>query len=306
METNIWNTALEYLEKSRKTWWNNDYMEFLVEKVWKITEPVSIIDFGCGIGFLGELLLPLLPHGSTYTGIDIADKLLEQAKEAFQDTGYKTYFIQSDLNEYIPKERYDIAICQTVLQHIPDPIKILEKMKDSVKPDGMVICMELSRDVSGASLYIDGLDYSKMNLLGIEQKLRRNDLDRIGKDFEVGLKLPVYMEKVGLKNINTRVNDFIQYITPLNSDYREQLEAFMSGSYSKRMSTEERKKFVSNLINRGLTQQEAEHEFESMKKIMDYLHDNKENISLVWSNCMFISYGYNTEFKLSPKYKNKK
>ncbi|AZV55214.1 hypothetical protein [Clostridium sp. AWRP] len=94
-------------------------------------------------------------------------------------------------------------------------------------------------------------------------------------------------------------------ITPLNPDYKEQLEAFMSGSYSKRMTTEEREKFVSSLINRGLTQQEAEHEFESRKKIIDYLHDNRENINLVWSNCMFISYGYNTEFKLSSKDKNK-
>lgn len=232
-----------------------------------------------------------------YTGIDTADKLLEKAKESFQGSGYETHFIQSDLNNYIPKEKYDIAICQTVLQRIPNPIKILEKMKDPVKPNGMVICIELSRDVSGTSLYIYGLDYSRMNLIGIEQKLRRNDLDRIGKDFEIALKLPIYMEKAGLKNINTRVNDFIQYITPSNTDYKEQLEAFMAGSYSKRMSTDEKDKFVANLVNRGLAQEEAEHEFESRKKIIDYLNDNQESVRVIWSNCMFISYGYNTQFK---------
>ena len=51
--------------------WNDDYMEFLIEKVWKINNPVDLIDFGCGIGFMGLMLLPLLPKGSTYTGIDI-------------------------------------------------------------------------------------------------------------------------------------------------------------------------------------------------------------------------------------------
>lgn len=296
MEANIWNTAVEYLEKSRKTWWNKDYMEFLIEKVWKITEPVSIVDFGCGIGFLGELLLPLLPHGSIYTGIDIADELIEQAENRFQDTHYETYFIHSDLCEYIQNKKYDIAICQTVLQHIPSPINILKKMKDSVKPNGMVICIELSRDVSGASLYIDSLDYSKMNLLGIEQKLRRNDLDRIGKDFEISLKLPVYMEKIALKNINTRVNDYMQYITPSNPEYKRDLQAFMAGSFSKRMTTNEKGEFTDSLVKRGLTLEEAEQEFDNRKKIIDYLQDNQENIRAVWSNCMFITYGYNMDF----------
>jgi 16S rRNA G1207 methylase RsmC len=31
---------------------------------------VKIIDFGCGYGYLGMKLLPLLPKGSTYTGVD--------------------------------------------------------------------------------------------------------------------------------------------------------------------------------------------------------------------------------------------
>lgn len=297
MEANIWNTAVEYLQKSRRTWWNHDYMEFLIERVWKITEPVSIVDFGCGIGFLGELLLPILPSGSTYTGIDIADKLLQQAKSRFEDTGYETYFIESDLNDYVPTEMYDIAICQTVLQHIPNPINILEKMKKSVKPNGMVICLELSRDVASASLYIDGLDYSKLNLLGIEQKLRRNSLDRIGKDFEIALKIPVYMEKIGLQNVNIRVNDYMQFVTPSKPEYKSEFEAFLVGSYADRMTIEGKEQFVNNLVNRGLTRQEAEDEFAGRKKISDYLHDNREDVSVVYSNCMFISYGYNLDSK---------
>lgn len=81
---------------------------------------------------------------------------------------YKTNFIEVDLTEYIPKEKYDLAICQTVLQHIPNPIKILEKMKDSLKPNGILICIEMSRDVSTAATYVDRVDYGKLNVLGID------------------------------------------------------------------------------------------------------------------------------------------
>lgn len=293
MGENMWNGALEYLKKSRRSWWNNDYMEFLIEKVWKITEPVSIIDFGCGIGFLGELLLPLLPDGSVYTGIDIGDKLLEEAKRRFDKTGYETHFIEADLNEYIPKKKYDIAICETVLQHIPNPIKILEKMKNSVKTNGMVICIELNRDVLNAAKYIDGLDYGKLNVLGIEQKIRRGALDRVGNDFEIGLKLPVYMEKIGLKNIDIRVNDYVQFVNPSNKEYKSDMEAFMSGGYDKKMSEEDKAGFVDYLVKRGITLQEAEHEFEAQLEISNYLYEHQEKAYIVSSNCMFISYGYN-------------
>lgn len=85
----------------------------------------------------------------------------------------------------------------------------------------------------------------------------------------------------------------MQYISPSNPKYETQLEAFMAGSYDERMTLEQKEKFVANLVNRGLTQAEANNEFESRKRIIDYLHDNKDNLSIVWSNCMFISYGYN-------------
>lgn len=294
MGENIWNSAVEYLKKSRTNWWNKDYMEFLIEKVWKITKPVSIIDFGCGIGFLGELLLPLLPSGSTYAGIDIGDKLLEEAKMRFNNTKYETHFIEADLNEYIANEKYDIAICQTVLQHIPNPIKILEKMKDVVKPNGMVICIELNRDIASAAKYIDGLDYGKLNLLGIEQKIRRGSIDRVGKDFEIGLKLPVYMEKMGLKNVDVRVNDYVSFISPLRQEYKSDLQAFMSGAYDKKMSEEDKKNLKTTLISYGLTLQEAEQELEGQLAISNYLYEHQENAYIVNSNCMFISYGYNS------------
>ncbi len=58
MDEYLWNNRVEYLIKSRKTMWNDDYLQFLIERVWGITEPVSIVDFGCGMGFMGAMLLP--------------------------------------------------------------------------------------------------------------------------------------------------------------------------------------------------------------------------------------------------------
>lgn len=61
----FWENKLEYLLRTRKSSWNHDYMNFLIKQVWKIDKPVRVLDCGCGYGFLGMLIMPLLPKGST-------------------------------------------------------------------------------------------------------------------------------------------------------------------------------------------------------------------------------------------------
>ncbi len=41
----------------RCLYYNDDYLEFLVKIVWRIDQPVKMIDFGCGYGYLGLKLL---------------------------------------------------------------------------------------------------------------------------------------------------------------------------------------------------------------------------------------------------------
>ncbi len=78
-----WNNKFNYLLQTRKSLWNDDYVRFLISQVWKIDRPISILDCGCGFGFLGLLLLPHLPEGSTYTGIDFAENLIEKVRAVF-------------------------------------------------------------------------------------------------------------------------------------------------------------------------------------------------------------------------------
>ena len=80
----FWNQKLEYLLQTRKGCCNDDYAKFLISQVWKIDKPVSVLDCGCGYGFLGLLLLPYLPEGSTYTGIDFAEDLIKKGKTLFE------------------------------------------------------------------------------------------------------------------------------------------------------------------------------------------------------------------------------
>jgi len=145
--------------RERDTIWNLDYFEFLVERVWKLNKPARIIDFGCGGGYMGAMLLPLLPLGSTYAGLDINQKFLNRARETFVNSGWITEFYEVDLIQYEANEIYDIAICHGVLNHIPQPDTILRKMIQSVIPGGRVICIESNAIVAScAADYYHGME----------------------------------------------------------------------------------------------------------------------------------------------------
>ncbi|SEJ55798.1 Methyltransferase domain-containing protein [Paenibacillus polymyxa] len=107
MSEYYWDNKIDYLRSTRWLYYNDDYLEFLIQKVWKINKPVEIVDYGCGFGYLGLKLLPLLPNGSTYTGIDTGiDKgmeLIKQANEIFSKLSYNAEFIECDI-EKVRKE----------------------------------------------------------------------------------------------------------------------------------------------------------------------------------------------------------
>lgn len=68
--TEYWNGKRQLVKLWKTLYWNEDYFEFLVRDVWKFDKPIDILDFGCGYGFLGQKFMPLLPVGSSYSGIE--------------------------------------------------------------------------------------------------------------------------------------------------------------------------------------------------------------------------------------------
>ena len=229
MEKQIWDTKIDYLKCTRNNFWNDDYFEFLVKYVWKLNRPIKIIDFGCGYGFLGIKLLPLLPEGSTYTGVDIGEKLLEDAEQIFRNSSFKTKFIKADLTEFTTTEKYDLAICQAVLRHIPEYKIVLGKMIDSVVINGKVICIEVNRRMENAGLFIDGKEINYTKRDNIVNKKWLLELQEGGRDYMTGIKIPVLMERLGLKEVGIRVNDFVEFVSP-NQDkdkYSEHIDMFM-------------------------------------------------------------------------------
>lgn len=64
---------------------------------------------------LGMLLMPLLPAGSRYVGVDFTKTMIGAAEQCFGEMGIQAQFVLSDVMEYRPAHSYDPVISQGVL-----------------------------------------------------------------------------------------------------------------------------------------------------------------------------------------------
>lgn len=291
MSEYYWDDQADYLIKSRGVLWNTDYLEFLIQHVWKVDKAVRVADFGCGMGYLGAVMMPMLPKGSTYTGLDKGEKLIERAKQAFSGASFTTDFRQLDLLEDSLTETYDLVICQAVLMHIPQPERLLKKMIEATNAGGLVICVETNWNVANAALYVDGMDVDSFANLGILQKLWNAEKDRSGIDRCVGMKVPVWMQKLGLHDVGIRMNDCVRFVNPSADagEHTRQLDTFLSEGWGRKMEDEQA--VVEGLCARGLTEEEARRQYKAEKAVNDYVAAHQDTLFSLSVPPMFIAYG---------------
>ncbi len=288
-----WEKRLEYLQNTRKTMWNDDYISFLIRDVWKIDKPISVLDCGCGYGALGLLIMPLLPEGSTYTGIDFSQTMVEAAKDIFTHSNVNAKFILSDIMEYQTTAKYDMVISQAVLRHVDHGEFFLRKMAGHVKDGGILVSMECNREFEADGLYVQGMDYLKLCQHDGLKKLWQTELEMQNRDYSIAMKIPYYMKKEGLKNVSCRMNDRVTFLEPEQLEYEELLESCIKADHWDDEKTDrEIEENISYFMNHGMNRKEAEDYCRQQNGIVKYLKNHKGEVSLTKCGGIMISYGW--------------
>lgn len=285
------NGKTDKLYKNRKYFWNDDYLKFLVENVWHIETPIDVIEFRCCDGYLGVKLLELLPEGSTYTGVD-NEYFINKAKENFSSYNVNSNFIISDIYSLKTDKKYDLSICQAGLRHMNRPLEVLEKMIGSTKKDGLVACVEINREFENDGLYIEGLDYDYLCTNFDFHKIWRKELELEGRDYAIGMRLPFYMEKLGLRDIDVRMNDKIMYVNPSVEKYEEKLSDFIEiNGWDEPISLSRQEALIERFMSIGLDRSEAEAYIKMQSKISGFFSNSIDKKSFLKAYGLLIVYG---------------
>lgn len=288
-----WSQRADYLSRTRNEFWNMDYLHFLVDKVWCLRKPVNMLDCGCSQGYMGQLILPLLPKGSTYTGIDFSGELLENARKLFKDRGITARFIEEDLFTCTACANYDLVFGQALLRHVDRGMELLKKMIGFAAKGGLIVSIETHREYEADALYVDGMDYSQLCRHDALAKLWQTELALQGRDYAIAMKIPHAMHALGLKNIDVRMNDRISFVAPDSPEHDRRIsDILLRDHWTSEKSQEEIEPIISWFMNRGADRKDAEDYCRQQNAIASFVKEHGSKTSLSKFGGMMISYGW--------------
>lgn len=162
--------------------------EFTIENC----EPVAnrrFLDVGCGNGLYS---LELARRGAQkVVGIDIAEVMVDLCKQSSVAQGLndRCTFIQTDLLEYTPNDRFDVSFGIGLFDYIRDPLPVLRKMRELCDDKVIMAFPRLwtwRAPVRKVRLYAKGCDvffYSaaRINKLMKDAGFGRHTLTKVGK-----------------------------------------------------------------------------------------------------------------------------
>ena len=118
----------------------------------------KIVDIGCGGGILTE---SMAKSGAEVSGIDMAEAPLAVARLHLHESNLEIDYRQSTAEELAEQEagQYDIVTCLEMLEHVPDPARVVQSCFDLVKPGGHVFFSTINRNPKSFMFAIVGAEY---------------------------------------------------------------------------------------------------------------------------------------------------
>jgi len=102
------------------------------------------IDVGCGGGLLAEAMAR---RGARVTGLDLAPQLLKVAELHALEAGVAVTYLLESAEQHAAQHAgsYDVVTCMEMLEHVPDPARVVAALASLVRPGGHVFMSTINR-----------------------------------------------------------------------------------------------------------------------------------------------------------------
>ncbi len=103
----------------------------------------TVVELGCGTGLNFSLVLDKIGPEGKMIGVDITDKMLDQAKKRVDENGWKNIeLVESDFTEYQFPKQLDGVFATGALQYSTQYDKIVKQGYDALKNGKKFVVMD--------------------------------------------------------------------------------------------------------------------------------------------------------------------
>lgn len=101
---------------------------------------LAVLDAGAGTGAFSIAFRQIITQPMEVDLLDVSDAMLAAAKNNHMASGHTTNQICADIAALDPKDkRYDVILCAHSIEHCPDPVAALEKLRAVLTPGGIIL-----------------------------------------------------------------------------------------------------------------------------------------------------------------------
>ena len=113
------------------------------------------LDVGCGTGGDVAEMARLMPNGTQVSGLDSSETMIAEARRRTASLGTRVSLRIGDAADLPYEDQvFDACRAATVLQHVPDPARVISEMARVTRPGGRVGALEFDQE----TLFLDHPD----------------------------------------------------------------------------------------------------------------------------------------------------
>ncbi len=134
----------EYGDVIQPSGQDDKYLHSLLTHLAAERRSFSLLDIGCGIGYVAMAVKTLFPDAEVF-GIDISPAIIGKAKE-LDSQDLIQYGVATESNMSYESERFDFAVCRFSIHHYPRILQHLSEVHRLLKTQGTYLIIDVVPD----------------------------------------------------------------------------------------------------------------------------------------------------------------